>query len=309
MFSYGYGHQHMGHDHEHGISDVSQVSISVHGGQRIIQANGIPEHATGRFPNRNNPHAIEAQGYQFRMPLEPREAARLTPLGMHPFGVGVNGVPFDPGAAEWWNDDPNSGWQIEPMSWAVKLGIDQNNAHVQPTGAYHYHAMPVGLLRDQDRGQGMVLLGYAADGFPIYGSRGYRDPNDAQSGLKELKSSYRLRRGSRPSGPGGRYDGTYVQDYEYVSGAGDLDEANGRRGVTPQYPEGTYYYVITEDFPYIPRYFRGTPDRSFMRGGERGGQSMREQQFGPPHQGMGPPPRGGQGQGHPPPPPGGRPPR
>ncbi|MFN7138259.1 MAG: YHYH protein [Limisphaerales bacterium] len=89
--------------------------------------------------------------------------------------------------------------------------------------------------------------------------------------LKNLKSSYQLKRSERPNGPGGKHDGTFVQDYEYVAGSGDLDECNGRFGVTPEFPEGTYYYVLTEDFPFIPRKFKGTPDSSFMRKGPAGG--------------------------------------
>ena len=277
---------------------TSQVEITEQGDTRVITANGIPAHATGAFPNRNNPNAISVQNYQFRVSLNPQPAGRLTPLGMHPFGVGLNGVPFDPGAAEWWNNDRNAGWQYEPMSGVVNLGIDRNNAHVQPTGAYHYHAMPTGLVRNQDHGQGMIMVGYAADGFPIYADKAYDDPNDAGSTLRVMKPSYRVKSGTRPSGPGGRYDGSFVQDYEYVPGLGDLDEANGRTGVTPEYPDGTYYYVITQDFPFIPRYFVGTPDASFLRGGP-GGQMARG------HRGPGghPPPGG---HGHPPP--GGHPP-
>ena len=82
-----------------------------------------------------------------------------------------------------------------------------------------------------------------------------------------MKSSWRLKAGNRPDdGPGGRYDGTFSADYEYVEDLGDLDECNGRFGVTPEYPDGTYYYVITEDFPVIPRCFKGRPDKSFTIG-------------------------------------------
>ena len=48
-----------------------------------------------------------------------------------------------------------------------------------------------------------------------------------------------------------------------MDGRGQLDEANGRIGVTPEFPNGTYYYVLTEDFPGIPRYLAGTPSNDF----------------------------------------------
>jgi hypothetical protein len=246
----------------------NQVSITIEGSYRVIRANGLPNHETGQFPNQNNPNRIAPQNYTFRVPLHPQIAAHTMPLVMQPFGVAVNGVVFDPGAAEWWNRDRNSGWQYEPMKMSGRLGADQNNAHVQPSGAYHYHSVPTGLLNKlSGRKSKMVLAGWAADGFPIYGTLGYSDAKNTNSVLKNLKSSYRVKKGTRPSGPGGTYDGKFVADYEFVEGAGDLDECNGRFGITPQFPQGTYHYVLTDDFPFIPRLFKGTPDQSFGRKG------------------------------------------
>ena len=214
---------------------------------------------------------------------------------MQPFGIAVNGVVFDPGANEWWNHDRNSGWQVEPMTSEFKLGIDQNNAHVQPNGAYHYHGIPSGLLARLSGGkEKIVLLGWSADGFPIYGPWGHSAPGDPASPLKKLKASYRLKSGLRPNGPEGTYDGSYVQDWEYAAGSGDLDECNGRSGVTPEFPNGTYHYCLTEGWPFIPRNHRGTPDDSFKRKGPPGGPRG----FGPPGGPPGPPP-----EGFPPPPP------
>jgi len=57
-----------------------------------------------------------------------------------------------------------------------------------------------------------------------------------------------------------------VQDYIYDSSVGTLDEFNGKFAVTPDYPNGTYAYFMTEDgsgnpvYPYvIGRKFYGTP--------------------------------------------------
>ena len=85
--------------------------------------------------------------------------------------------------------------------------------------------------------------------------------------------------GNRPANgddPGGQHDGTFVQDFEFVEGSGDLDECNGRFGVTPEYPDGIYYYVLTDAFPFVPRMFRGTPNESFSK------QAVdRDSRFGP----------------------------
>ena len=47
--------------------------------------------------------------------------------------------------------------------------------------------------------------------------------------------------------------GTFQQDYSYVAASGDLDESNGRTGVTPEFPSGIYHYYITDTYPYIQR--------------------------------------------------------
>lgn len=281
------------------------VNIAIEADQRVIQSNGIPNHAVGSFPNSGNPNRISAQDYDFKVPARPRLTGLDKNFGLGKFGVAINGIPFDPGAAEWWQRNPRSGWQYAAMSGAVPLGLDQNNAHVQPGGAYHYHGPPTGLLNKYPYRQQPTLIGWAGDGFPIYATYGFRDPNDGASGIEQLRSSYRIKSGTRPGGPGGRYDGSFLQDYEYVAGQGDLDECNGRQGVLPEFPNGTYYYVVTEEFPYIPRCFKGTPAQAFLGpqgppGGQMGGPGQGG--FRPPP-GQGRPPQGmGGRQGFPPPP-------
>ena len=270
--------------------EQNSVKITVQGEYRIIEANGIPDHQHGQFPNRGNPNTISAQKYTFRVPLHPRESPRPTPKGHLLFGVALNGVPFDPGTAEFWNNDPSSGWRYDALSGKINLGLDQSNAHVQPGGAYHYHGLPLGLIEKLGDGGKMVLVGWAADGFPIYTQYGYAKANNPDTGVRKMRSSYRLKKGTRPSGPRGRYDGTFDEDWEYVAGAGELDECNGRVGVTPEFPQGTYYYCVTEDFPFVSRNFRGAPDESFQHKGGPGGRRGGPPGGGPPGQGQG---RGG----------------
>lgn len=267
----------------------NEVTITVEGDYRYIRSNGLPDHETGDFPNANNPNTISEQDYEYRVPKNPEIADEVTQNELSPFGVAINGIPFDPGAAEFWNNDRDSGWQYEALSGAINLGLDEHNAHVQPTGAYHYHGLPTALIANQSQYRHSKLIGYAADGFPIYALYGYTAPNDGSSPVKKMVSSYRVKSGSRSGGPGGDYDGTYVEDYEYVVGLGDLDECNGRLTVTPEYPNASYVYFITDSYPYIPRCFRGTKDPSFAPagpGGPPGGPG------GPPHPGGpgGPPP-------------------
>jgi hypothetical protein len=276
----------------------SQVRIYLKGNYRYIVANGLPNHQTGTFPNPGNPNSIKAQSYQLRVPANPEIAAKIRRFQVGRFGVAVNGVLFDPGAAEFWRGDRN--WQYEALSGKLNLGIDANNAHVQPTGAYHYHGLPTGLLAKLSSSKKMLLIGYAGDGFPVYAPYGYSKPRNARSSIRRIRSSYRLKKGKRDRGPGGQYDGTFVQDYEYVAGSGDLDECNGRFGVTPEYPKGIYHYYITQEFPFISRAFRGTPDETFV---PKGGAPMPGQNPSrPAPPGSGQPPSGLPPRPYPPPP-------
>lgn len=249
----------------------NQVSITTKGNRRIVTSNGVPDHAVGSFPNAGNPHSIAAQSYRFEMPLTPRKRSRAETPERMLSGVAVNGVPFEPGAAEYWQGDRNSGWQYEALGGAVALGLDANYGHVQPTGAYHYHGLPIGLMQSLgwSGGKASPLIGWAADGFPIYALNA-----EINGQVVEMTSSYRLKSGSRPGGqhPSGAYDGTFVQDYEYIAGAGTLDEANGAFVKTAEYPNGTYAYFLTQAFPVIPRQFFGKLQSSFSKQGGGNGQ-------------------------------------
>lgn len=247
---------------------------------RELRANGIADHPIGGFPNPHCPSPVRPQRHRYRMALAPQPAAQATAIGYWEFGVALNGVPLDP-AGPHFRGDPDSGWQFEVMAARLQrlFGLDANFAHVQPHGAYHYHALaPVLLERAQSRG-GMMQLGWAADGFAVYAPLDPALAAAAGGPRALLRPSYRLRSGRRSGGPGGNHDGTFVEDYEYVAGLGDLDQHNGRTGVTPEFPQGTYYYVLTTAFPFIPRSWRGTPDRSFAHAGGPGlGDMPRELQ-------------------------------
>ncbi|MDP1579986.1 MAG: YHYH protein [Candidatus Didemnitutus sp.] len=248
---------------------TSTVSIKIVGNNRVVTANGLPDHDTVRFPNRDNPNPIREQRYRYTMPAAPKANDQPTPLVRQPFGVALNGVLFDPSTAAYWQEDRNSGWHYEAKGNAFSLGLDVNNAHVQPNGAYHYHGIPTALLKrlSGDKPQ-LTLVGWAADGFPIYAAWGHRVADDATSEVVRLRSSYQLKPGPRPGTdgqPDGVHDGIFEEDFVFVAGSGDLDECGGRVGVTPEFPNGTYYYVLTDDFPFVPRAFRGTPDPSFVQ--------------------------------------------
>lgn len=266
------------------LTFTPQYSENISGTTRTITSNCIPSHNVGLFGmgmGSLNPNAISAQSETYAITTNPLPAANFTSLlqstGTNPgpkysFGVLKNGVELDPIAAEPFPHegrmDPNVNWEWNLEALNVNLGLDCNSAHVQPTGKYHYHGTPTLYLQNLSiSSTTMTLIGYAADGFPIYYKYAYSTATDASSSVSTMTSSYRLKSGKRPgdgvTAPCDVYNGIYSNDYEYVSGLGTLDEANGRIGVTPEYPSGTYYYVVTDEFPSIPRYFRGTPSNDF----------------------------------------------
>ncbi|MGA0133709.1 MAG: YHYH protein, partial [Opitutales bacterium] len=105
----------------------SRVTITVSGEKRVIEANGVPDHKVSRFPNRGNPHEITEQRYRFEVPLKPAPASGPGPArGPGPgslWGVALNGVVFDPGTAEIYNDgDRSSPWRYEALLSNTEMG-------------------------------------------------------------------------------------------------------------------------------------------------------------------------------------------
>lgn len=239
--------------------------------QRQLTANGVPNHVTGTFPNPDNPNRIAATNVSAAYTLNPTASGSAKAVA-NVVGHALNGVKFDPATGGRCTDaaqcsldahmDGNPGtWVIEALGQtAFRFGVDASNAHVQPTGEYHYHGMPEAYLTKLGKGTAtMTLVGWAVDGFPVYARYGYTAANDAGSGVKTLRGSYRVKAQADSGRPSTSVYpmGTFTQDWEYVAGLGDLDECNGRTGVTPEFPNGTYYYAITDSYPFIHRCVKG----------------------------------------------------
>lgn len=226
------------------------VTITKSRGEICMVSNGLPDHPTGTFPNRGNPHRISAQYIEVCVPESPVRTARATPL-RGATGFALNGVMIRPGTADYYDPSSprgfsrnrSSGWKLDGMGAGQRLGLDMNNAHVDHRGLYHYHGKPTGFLK----GAKSSLVGFAADGFEIH-----------YVGAGAI-SGYSLKPGSRNGGPGGKHDGTYVQDWEYTGGQGRLDECNG--GIL----NGTFVYFVTDTYPYFPHCAWGKVSPDFGR--------------------------------------------
>ncbi len=217
----------------------NNVSITTTQTQRCVEGDGLPDHPTGEFPSRGNPNAIAAQQVKMCMTSSPERSNQATPI-RGAIGIAVNGVQFRPTTAGFY--DPN-GRRGHGRNGDRNWSLDMNNGHVGPNGLYHYH----GIAKSLTETSGSSLVGYAGDGFEIH-----YVGTAAQSG-------YRLKQGTRPSGPGGSYDGTYNEDYEFVEDAGNLDQCNG--GML----NGQFVYFVTETYPFVGRCLWGPVSPDFGR--------------------------------------------
>lgn len=254
-------------DEEFGTS----VEVTVDDTTRTIVSNSLPDHETGEFPNDGNPNTITEQSLSFEFTTEPVFTGDAS-FAQTP-GVAVNGVTFEPGTGESVTCDSGETYRIEALQDLYNLGLDFNNAHVQPEGQYHYHGISELLVDAYDSDEDLVHVGFAADGYLMYYSK-----SGAYSSSYELATEARSGTGCLATGPGNESfdidgsspDGTYGSDWEFVEGSGDLDSCNGTT------VDGQYAYIVTDEYPYISRCLNGE-----SAGGGPGG----------------PPPDGGTGDG------------
>jgi hypothetical protein len=271
-------------------ANVQQVQYS--NNWVYVHTNGIPAYVTGPFLD-GNPSLATDQNAIFKFPLNPTQnTGTSTPTNGGNIGVFINGVAlFDYRDGVSWNNNtqaegggpiqgpPGQGVWNRDAIVAERAGFDCAKGH-PAMGNYHHHQNPSAFdvdlvtissvcnLYDAD-GLYVInpnghspLIGFAYDGFPIYGAYGYLN-TDGTGGLVRMKSSYQLRDITMRThyadgtdvtdGPAvsGTYPlGHYREDYEFVSqvNAPDyLDAHNGRFCVTPEYPNGTYAYFCTVD--------------------------------------------------------------
>ncbi len=259
-------------DIQKGTSYEAQVKIDADNETCTIATNGTPNHdfngATARFANDFRPLLSE-----FQITRKPEKATNPSPLGQQAYNaILLNGVPVDLLSAGCYRPDApradkngnvlagctiRDPWLIDPPSYDKYFGVDLHNAHTQPDGRYHYHSNPNALFNDRQFDAPSPVIGFASDGFPIYGTIF----EDSDGKIRAALSGYELKSTERPkppNGPGGMPDGTYIEDYEFT-GNGDLDECNGMT------VDGQYGYYVTSSYPWILNCYTGTPNPSFRK--------------------------------------------
>jgi hypothetical protein len=145
---------------------AAAYSVNIAGATRTISTNDLPHHTTGTFPIApsdpahaydQNPGSIAANALTYSVPQTPVVNASPACVGLGPIGIMLSG------AALFNALDGQGRDAVEHES--------QDACHGHPAGSlYHYHDVTTCIA---DPGSGhSALLGYARDGFGVYGNRG-----------------------------------------------------------------------------------------------------------------------------------------
>jgi hypothetical protein len=191
----------------------------------IIRSNGLPNHevlpvyqAVSVIDNKSTyPIKLQEQHMKITIPLQPKLADKKTDAKIGLIGIAISGALI------------YSPFEADGKTMALSQkdlvvdGIpffDACNGHPNPFAVqYHYHGIPYCVTEKIDKkGEPSHLLGYMLDGFPVYG----------------------------PQGKDGK-----------ILTPKDLDECNGIFSATPEFPNGVYHYVMTEEPPYTMPCFSG----------------------------------------------------
>ena len=189
-------------------------------GTRRVTGNGLPQHSTGQFPVASNdpaylydrnPNTIRSQAVAVSLPARPSPAAQPTCLALGAIGVSLNGVVFF-----------NALDALGRDAVAHEI-LDACEGHPERSGQYHYHNHATCL--DDGGTDHSPLVGYAYDGFGIFGRRG--------EGARWLTNA-------------------------------DLDACHGHTHAIPWdgTTVTTYHYHTTDEYPYTLGCYRGAPVRN-----------------------------------------------
>ena len=197
----------------------------------MISGNSLPDHTTGVYPIDSsddayqvdrNPNSISTQDISINLPLNPLPAATPNCVGGE-VGILLSGILVF------------NGFDAAGRDAAANEVQDECDGHPQQGGYYHYHTLS-DCLEDTPDGHS-ALMGYAFDGFGIYGFYG--------EGGMEITNA-------------------------------DLDECHGHTHSIEWDGQQSemYHYHATREFPYTVGCFRGEPVLRGVSNANNGQQGM-----------------------------------
>ena len=197
-------------------------------GRRLLSSNDLPDHPTGIFPISSsddayqvdrNPNSIQSHTVQFSVPTNPTAAAQPTCVGGE-VGILLSGVIIF------------SSFDAEGRDAVAHEVQDNCDGHPQESDYYHYHSLS-NCMQDTTSGHS-ALVGYAFDGFGIYGYYGKDGKEITNNDLDECHGHSHLI----------EWDGQMVE---------------------------IYHYHATREFPYVVGCFHGTPSVTGLTSPNNGG--------------------------------------
>jgi hypothetical protein len=170
----------------------------------------------------------KAQAYKFTIPTTPKYSSKATSTSLGSIGVMISGaVLYNPFEGDGKTVAMASNFTITNSAGITASFVDKCAGHPTPDiGAYHYHGLPNCVTAKVDKvSKPSHIIGFALDGFPIYGDR------DIKGKLITSKN---------------------------------LDQCNGIYSATPEFPKGIYHYVLlaTADVRSSIACFHGEVDAS-----------------------------------------------
>jgi hypothetical protein len=223
----------------------STIKISYSKNSIVLQADGLPNHAREAYyavpksqgvviPDATTATVVKdptkAQTYKVTIPAIPKYTTKTTNTSLGLIGVMISGAAlYNPFEGDGTTVAMANNFTITDANGITASFVDKCAGHPIPnSGAYHYHGLPNCVTTKVDKAKGAShIIGFALDGFPIYGGRD----------IKGKTINVNL-----------------------------LDKCNGIFSPTPEFPKGIYHYVLpgTADARSSIVCFHGVVDSSQM---------------------------------------------
>lgn len=189
----------------------------------VMQPDGIPNHPRDKYyavplsqdivvPDATTAKVVtdptKAQTYKFTIPATPKYSKTVTATSLGSIGVMISGaVIYNPFEGDNKTVAMANNFTITDSNGITASFVDKCAGHPIPDmGAYHYHGLSTCVTAKVDKvGKPSHVIGFALDGFPIYGDRDIKG--------KQLTAK-------------------------------NLDQCNGIYSATPEFPKGIYHYVL-----------------------------------------------------------------